>query len=74
MIKYFSNYLVVMSQNCQKIDGIHYKNNTNSKFETRSEKSKLQLECIPHTTSYRSCLFIQPAVEAKKFVQFAGTE
>jgi len=24
--------------------------------------------------SHRSCLFIQPAVEAKKFVQVAGTE
>ena len=47
---------------------------TNYNFETRSEKSKVQLECISGTTSHRSCLFIQPAVEAKKFVQVAGTE
>jgi len=60
-----------MSQNGQKIDGIHYKNNTscsfctNSNFETRSEKSKSQLECILRTTSHRSCLFIQPAVDTE---------
>jgi len=46
---------------------------TNSTFETRPEKSKLQLECIPRT-SHRTCLFIQPAVEAKKFVQVGETE
>ena len=43
-------------------------------FEANSEKSKLQVECIPRTTSHRYCLFIQPAVEAKKFVQVVGTE
>jgi len=44
------------------------------------KKSKLEQECYttrhrqPHTTSHRSCLLIQPAVEAKEFVHVAGTE
>ena len=46
---------------------------TNSKFETHSEK-KIKITTRMYPSYNKSCLFIQPAAEAKKFVQVAGTE